>query len=64
MTTEYCPNKQLIKDFIRYISDNHKAGVVEFPDEFADHQYVSYRFVNVSELIDEFIKEIKIEPNT
>ena len=63
MTDEYCPEKQLIKDFIRYISDNHRAGVVEFPDEFADHQYVNYRFVNVSELIDEFIKEIKNEPN-
>ncbi|MCY1450377.1 hypothetical protein D9M71_671790 [compost metagenome] len=58
MTTQYSPNKQLIKDFIRYISDNHRAGVVEFPDEFADHQYVNYRFVNVGELIEEFINDI------
>ncbi len=57
MTTEYSPEKQLIKDFIRYISDNHKCAIVEFPDEFAAQQYVNYKFVNVTEILDEFIKE-------
>lgn len=57
MTTEYNYDKQLIKDFIRYISDNHKCAIVEFPDEFAAHQYVNYRFVNVGELIEEFVQE-------
>ena len=58
-TTEYCPEKQLIKDFIHYISDEHKCAVVQFPDEFAAHQYVNYKFINVSELLDEFIKKKK-----
>ncbi len=57
MTQEYSPEKQLIKDFIRYISDNHKCCVVQFPDEFAAHAYVNYQFVNVSELLDQFIEE-------
>jgi hypothetical protein len=60
MTKEYSPEKQLIKDFIRYISDNHKCCVVQFPDEFAAHQYVNYKFINVSELLDQFIKERKV----
>lgn len=60
MNTEYCPEKQLIKDFIRHISDNHKCCVVQFPDEFAAHQYVNYKFINVSELLDQFIKERKV----
>lgn len=59
MTKEYSPEKQLIKDFIRYISDEHKCAIVSFPDEFAAHQYVNYKFINVSELLDEFIKERK-----
>lgn len=54
MTTEYSYDKQLIKDFIRYISDNHKAAVVQFQDEFAASAYVNYKFVNVLELIDEW----------
>lgn len=57
MTQEYSPDKQLIKDFIRHISDNHKCAIVSFPDEFAASQYVNYKFVNVTELMDEFIKE-------
>lgn len=57
MTTDYSPDKQLIKDFIRYISDNHKACIVQFPDEFASSQYVNYRFINVSELLDEFVED-------
>lgn len=60
MTTEYCPEKQLIKDFIRYISDSHKCCVVQFPDEFAAHQYVNYRFVNVCDLLDQFVEEKKL----
>jgi hypothetical protein len=54
MTTEYCKDKQLIKDFIKYISDNHKAAIVQFPDEFAASQYVNYRFMNVLDLINEW----------
>ena len=57
MTTEYSPEKQLIKDFIRFLSDEHKSCVVQFPDEFASSQYVNYRFVNVTDLIEEFINE-------
>lgn len=60
MTDEYSPEKQLIKDFIRYISDNHKCAIVEFPDEFAAHQYVNYRFVNVCDLLDQFVEEKKL----
>lgn len=59
MTTEYSYKEQLIKDFLRYISDNHKACVVQFPDEYSSSQFVSYRFVNVSEMINEFIEEVK-----
>lgn len=58
MTTEYSPDKQLIKDFIRYISDNHKCAVVCFPDEFASSQYVNYKFTNVGYLIEEFINDV------
>lgn len=57
MTTEYSSEKQLIKDFIRWASDNHKCAVVAFPDEFAASQFVNYKFVNVTEILDEFIKE-------
>lgn len=60
MTTEYSSDKQLIKDFIRWASDTHKCAVVSFPDEFAAHQYVNYKFINVSEILDEFIKERKV----
>lgn len=56
MTTEYSYDKELIKDFIRYISDNYKAAIVQFPDEFAASQYVNYRFVNVLDMIDEFVQ--------
>lgn len=63
MTTEYSPEKQLIKDFIRWASDAHKVALVAFPDEFAASQYVNYRFVNVTELLDEFIKEKNCEPD-
>lgn len=60
MTAQYSSDKQLIKDFIHYISDNHKCAIVSFPDEFASNQYVNYKFVNVTELLDEFIKERKL----
>lgn len=60
MTTNYSPEKQLIKDFIRWASDTHKCAIVSFPDEFAASQYVNYKFVNVTELLDEFIKERKV----
>jgi len=61
MTPEYSPDKQLIKDFIRWASDTHKCAIVSFPDEFAASQYVNYKFVNTCELLDKFIKEIKNE---
>lgn len=57
MTTEYSPEKQLIKDFIRWSSDNHKCALVQFPDEFAASGYVNYKFVNVSSLVEEFIND-------
>lgn len=59
MTTEYSPEKQLIKDFIRWSSDNHKCALVQFPDEFAAAQYVNYRFVNVGSLVEEFMNVIQ-----
>jgi len=59
MTTEYSPEKQLIKDFIRWASDVHKTALVQFPDEFAASQYVNYRFVNVGNLIEEFMNDIQ-----
>ena len=61
MSTEYSPDKQLIEDFIRYISERHKAAIVEFPDEYAAHQYVNYRFVNTCEIVEEFIERRKIK---
>ncbi len=57
MTTQYSPEKQLIKDFIRWASDTHKCAVVSFPDEFAAAQHVNYKFVNVGDLIEEFIND-------
>jgi hypothetical protein len=60
MTTDYNYDKQLIKDFIRWASENHKCALVAFPDEFAAQQYVNYKFINVTELLDQFIKERKV----
>lgn len=57
--TPYSPEKQLIKDFIRWASDTHKCCVVQFPDEFAANSYVNYKFVNVTEMLDEFIEQRK-----
>lgn len=57
--TQHSPEKQLIKDFIQYISDNHKCAIVEFPDEFAANSYVNYQFVNVCDILDEFLEERK-----
>lgn len=59
MTAKYSSDKQLIKDFIRYISDNHKCAIVSFPDEFAAAQYVNYKFINVGDLIEEFINDVQ-----
>lgn len=59
MTKEYSHDREVIKDFIRWISDEHKCAVVCFPDEFAASQYVNYRFVNVSELAEEFLEKKK-----
>lgn len=59
MTSTYSPEKQLIKDFIRWASDTHKCAIVSFPDEFAANSYVNYKFVNVTEILNEFIKERK-----
>ena len=57
MTKQYSNDRELIKDFIKWASDQHKCAVVEFPDEFAASQYVNYRFVNVGDLIEEFLGE-------
>lgn len=57
MTTEYNYDKQLIKDFIRWASENHKCALVAFPDEFAASQFVNYKFINNGQLIEEFIQE-------
>lgn len=59
MSEEYSLDKQLIKDFIQYISDNHKCAIVSFPDEFAANSYVNYKFVNVGELIEEFMNDVQ-----
>lgn len=59
MSDEYSPEKQLIKDFIRWASDTHKCAIVSFPDEFAASQYVNYKFVNVGELIEEFMNDVQ-----
>lgn len=55
MTQVYSYDRQLLKDFIRYLSDHHKAGIVEFPDEFAAHQYINYRFINTVEVVEKFL---------
>jgi hypothetical protein len=56
MTREYSHDREVIKDFIRFLSDQHKACVIQFPDEFAANSYVNYRFINVSEILEEFIE--------
>jgi hypothetical protein len=56
MTKEYSHDREVIKDFIRWISNTHKCAVVSFPDEFAASQYVNYRFINVSDILEEFIE--------
>lgn len=58
MTTQYHPEKQLIKDFIRWASDTHKCCVVQFPDEFAASAYINYKFINVGDLIEEFMNDV------
>lgn len=59
MTTEYSPDKQLIKDFIRWASDTHKCALVQFPNEFSSDRFISYSFVNNGQLIDEFVNDIQ-----
>ena len=56
MTKQYSHDREVIKDFIRWISDTHKCAIVSFPDEFATSQYVNYKFINVSELLEEFLE--------
>lgn len=56
MTKQYSHDREVIKDFIRFLSDEHKACIVQFPDEFAASQYVNYKFINVSELLEEFLE--------
>lgn len=55
MTKVYNYDEYLLKDFIKFCSDKHKACIVEFPNEFTQDQYVNYRFVNNSHLIEEFL---------
>jgi len=56
MTKEYSHDREVIKDFIRFLSDEHKCAVVAFPDEFAANSYVNYKFVNVSDILEEFLE--------
>jgi hypothetical protein len=56
MTKQYSHDREVIKDFIRWASDEHKCAVVCFPDEFAASAYVNYKFINVSEILEEFIE--------
>lgn len=55
----YNDDIDLIKDFIRWVSDTHKCALVTFPDEFSSDRFVSYRFVNTSELLEEFLDRRK-----
>lgn len=56
MTKPYSYDREVIKDFVRFLSDEHKCCVVQFPDEFAANSYVNYKFINVSELLEEFLE--------
>lgn len=60
MTAEYSADKQLIRDFIHYISDNHKCAIVSFPYEFAANAYVNYKFIDTCKLLDQFLEERKV----
>jgi len=60
MTKEYSHYREVIKDFIRFLSDEHKCAVVCFPDEFAANSYVNYKFINVLEILEEFIEGRKV----
>jgi hypothetical protein len=60
MTQQYSHDRQVIKDFIRWASDTHKCALVAFPDEFAASAYVNYRFINISEILEEFIEGRKL----
>lgn len=53
----YNPDKELIKDFLRWVSDTHKCAIVQFPDEFAASAYVNYRFIDTVNLVEEFVNE-------
>lgn len=53
----YNYDRELIKDFIKWVSDTHKCALVTFPDEFSSDRFVSYRFVNTCDLLDEFVQE-------
>jgi hypothetical protein len=50
----YNYDRELIKDFIKWVSDTHKCALVAFPDEFSSDRFVSYRFVNTVDLINEW----------
>lgn len=53
----YNYDKELIKDFIKWVSDTHKCTLVVFPDNFSSSRFASYRFVNVGNLIEEFMND-------
>lgn len=57
MDQVYCKDKQLIKDFIKWVSDEHKVALICFPDEFSSNQFINYIFVNNGQLIEEFVNE-------
>ena len=56
MIIKHSHDREVIKDFIRWISDEHTCALVQFPDEFAASAYVNYRFVNVSDILEEFLE--------
>ena len=52
----YNYDRELIKDFIKWVSDMHRCALVEFPDEFSSNRFINYRFVNVSDILEDFIE--------
>lgn len=55
----YNYDKELIKDFIKWVSDTHKCALVQFPNEVSSDRFISYSFINNGQLIEEFIQERK-----
>jgi len=56
----YNCDKELVKDFLKWVSDNHKCALVAFPDEFSYNKYVNYKFIDTCKLLDQFLEERKV----